>query len=320
MIRTLATVAEARYDRWYVVAHSLGTVIALNGLMETPYAWPGYFVEAQWRAFCEAGFGGPGDVLNRGEHTMPVRPVWALPDELAYRRRIFEKFRGLLTLGSPLEKYAAIWPARVPLSRMPAFQDGAVWVNVFDPIDPVSSPLKAFGGHPEAILPVPVNIGYTSSWAFLLAHLCYLKWSGASGLADGVANWLLTGDALYLLKGRGRFGRGSRTFWCRTLVATAWYGAVFVCLCFLAGWTLRGCDAGFTPGLPERWSWFGNVWQWLWQPESLAYAGLAIAFGTAVTLILGTVSYALLFKGKADAPSPPTGGPPLPDPGLPPRS
>ena len=34
MIRVMVDVAEAGYDRWYILAHSLGTVVAWNGLME----------------------------------------------------------------------------------------------------------------------------------------------------------------------------------------------------------------------------------------------------------------------------------------------
>jgi len=38
MINALVEMALAGYDRWYVCAHSLGSVIALNGLMETEQA------------------------------------------------------------------------------------------------------------------------------------------------------------------------------------------------------------------------------------------------------------------------------------------
>jgi hypothetical protein len=43
MIRAIADVACNRYNRWYVLAHSQGAVVAFNGLMETAYAWPGLF-------------------------------------------------------------------------------------------------------------------------------------------------------------------------------------------------------------------------------------------------------------------------------------
>jgi hypothetical protein len=48
MIRAIADAATNKYHRWYVLAHSQGTVVAFNGLMETAYAWPGYLDEARW--------------------------------------------------------------------------------------------------------------------------------------------------------------------------------------------------------------------------------------------------------------------------------
>lgn len=34
MVPTMVDVAAAGYDRWYILAHSLGSVVAWNGLME----------------------------------------------------------------------------------------------------------------------------------------------------------------------------------------------------------------------------------------------------------------------------------------------
>jgi len=42
MIATLIDVYNAPYDRWYVLGHSLGTVVAWNGLMETAHCLPNY--------------------------------------------------------------------------------------------------------------------------------------------------------------------------------------------------------------------------------------------------------------------------------------
>jgi hypothetical protein len=66
MIRTIMVMAEGiqereerfHYDRWYVLAHSLGSLVAFNGLMETAYAWPGYFDEKLWGDLCASGLAG----------------------------------------------------------------------------------------------------------------------------------------------------------------------------------------------------------------------------------------------------------------------
>ena len=55
MIRTIADTALLNYDRWYVMAHSLGSVVAFNGLMETSYAWPGYLDRGRWADLVQNG-------------------------------------------------------------------------------------------------------------------------------------------------------------------------------------------------------------------------------------------------------------------------
>ena len=60
MIRAIADVACNRYHRWYVLAHSQGTVVAFNGLMETAYAWPGYLDEDRWDRLKQARMAGRG--------------------------------------------------------------------------------------------------------------------------------------------------------------------------------------------------------------------------------------------------------------------
>ncbi len=124
MIRAIADVACNNYDRWYILAHSQGSVVAFNGLMETAYAWPGYLEKDRWDRLCQSGLAGPAlpTLVPPQGRVMPRRPVWAADDDIAYRRRIFARFRGLLTYGSPLEKFAGLWPALVPISREPVFQ------------------------------------------------------------------------------------------------------------------------------------------------------------------------------------------------------
>jgi len=250
MIRAIADVAEAGYDRWYIIAHSLGSVVAFNALMETPDTWPGYFDEERWRAFSGKGFGGPAVATFAPPpvDTMPPRPVWARDTEIASRSRIFRRFHGMLTLGSPLQKFAAIWPARVPISRYPAFRPGTCWVNVYDPLDPVSGVLSAYAGRNETCCPTPQTIGYAAHWALLVSHIRYLAARKPGGLADGVAAWLLTGDPQPILSGPGRFGVGSPRARLRSAGALAWWFGTFLMLAILGGW-VAGWVAGRIPFL-----------------------------------------------------------------------
>jgi len=196
MIRAIADVACNNYHRWYILAHSQGTVVAFNGLMETNYAWPGYLDKDRWDLLCQCGMAGPAvrpPDDPGAARVMPRRPGWAAADHIAYRRRIFDRFRGLLTYGSPLEKFAGIWPALVPIARQPAFNNAVRWLNIHDPIDPVSGRLLAFQQQPTECCPRVINLGYAASWWLLLAHLKYLTHRDAQpDVAVATAMWLLT--------------------------------------------------------------------------------------------------------------------------------
>ena len=322
MIRTIANVALADYDRWYVVAHSQGTVAAFNGLMESPRTWPGYFTQEGWQALrdaCLAGMAQSDLPPAASDDSMPCRPVWAPADEIAYRARIFEKLRGILTLGSPLEKFAAIWPARVPISRIPAFQSDTVWLNILDPMDPVSGELKAYAGFDPQACPTPVYIGYRASWVLLLAHLRYTTWSGKGCLADAVAKWLLDGDptpvstAIGTFKPRsanGRFRSAQANF--RTVVAWAYWLVAFALLSIAGGLSIRF----FSETLPAI-NGFADIWHWAFTPFPLHQAVVATVIALAATVFVGVLSRLALFQGADDPAAPPVDRAPLPDPGKP---
>jgi hypothetical protein len=198
MIRTICDVAIGEYDRWYVLAHSQGSVVAFNGLMATAYTWPGYLDEARWQKLIRKGWAGPMRIEARPPVGImePRRPAWTRVNEIAYRSRIFGRFRGLLTYGSPLEKFASIWPARVPICREPAFAVDIPWINLYDPIDPVSGRLLAFSGQPEECCPRATNVGYCASWWLLLAHLKYLTpRKQQPDAATATVRWLRGGSA-----------------------------------------------------------------------------------------------------------------------------
>lgn len=205
MMRALADVALARYDRWYIVAHSQGTVIAFNGLSESGHVWPNYLDQDRWRRIRSAGFGGAarsaGEIGDTADME-PVRPLWLDFDEIVYREKIFERFTGFVTLGSPLNKFAAIWPARVPNNRFPAFRPETWWINFFDPLDPVSGVLQGFELRTLAATPPtgldqavhgspikPQNYGCRTSPLLLAGHTRYLEFS-VRGVKHGVAIWL----------------------------------------------------------------------------------------------------------------------------------
>ena len=196
MIRAIADVACNDYARWYVLAHSQGSVVAFNGLMETAYAWPGYLNQDRWnRLMChDPPLGGPAvgmPIPDQTKPMMPRRPAWLPQDYIAYRSHIFRRFQGFLTYGSPLEKFAGLWPALVPISRELSSNDNIPWINVYDPIDPISGRLLAFTKQPAECCPQPQDLGYAAGWILLLAHLKYLTGrNDGNDLATATVRWL----------------------------------------------------------------------------------------------------------------------------------
>ena len=244
MIRAIADVATNRYHRWYVLAHSQGTVVAFNGLMDTAWAWPGYLDEKRWETLRNRHMAGPAAanaVLPIGR-TMPRRPGWAGDRDIAYRSRIFSRFRGFLTYGSPLQKFAGLWPALVPISKEGVFDRTIPWVSVYDPLDPVSGRLDAFKRQPPECCPQAVDFGYTAHWGLLVAHLRYLTRRRApetttmrEDVATRAMRWILTDDATSFVApapGWARkfwFARDSRRERNRSIAAwTTWFIAVAI--------------------------------------------------------------------------------------------
>jgi hypothetical protein len=201
MIRALADMAMAGYDRWYVLAHSLGSIVAFNGLMEPHYSLANFLDRARWERACAAGLAGrlPGAAaaqIPQSADMSPRRPHWLGPRDGVYRGKLFAGLRGLLTYGSPLDKFAAIWPKVVPLnSKDPAvFPRDFEWVNVYDPTDPIAGYLDAFDPRsPTPGTAKPENVGYRASPWLLFSHLRYLdRRKGDCGtLVRHVAEWLL---------------------------------------------------------------------------------------------------------------------------------
>lgn len=246
MVNGLVDMATGGYDRWYIVAHSLGTVVAFNGLEETAHCLPNYLSQERWMALPgrlkhDIGRPGidwpPGYVPATGK-MLPPRPAWLGDRAVIDRQVLFEKLRGVVFYGSPLDKFACLWPMIVPRNRMAAeFPELCEWINIWDPTDPVSGsldffnpPTPHFGG--RAALSV-TNVAYAASWFLLYSHLCYLKPGRfrRDSLVDALAKWISSPG------GAGNFVGvlGTRPFnnslrWPKKGAAALWmrHGAVWV--------------------------------------------------------------------------------------------
>ncbi|MDA9451162.1 MULTISPECIES: hypothetical protein [unclassified Bradyrhizobium] len=346
MIEVLADVALQRpsYDRWYVLSHSLGSVVAFNGLMEPGEMMANYLGKKRWAALKTRNMAGDRrDPLLQGvayfdsrtsstadalTPPVPARPVWLGPDDVVFRHLFLKNFRGLLTYGSPLEKFAAIWPARVPVNKSERhFPKGSEWINIYDPVDPVSGVLKAFRPGNEITeehVPPARNIGFAAHWGLLYAHLRYLNLAndGPKDLGDAVANWLTTGSTFqapaeprkrwfvpYDSQHYRRWWRGARQ-WVAVYLLIGVMGAVFV------PWASKVLPKWIMANAREFWSWIEQSghsiiidrlpsrlidgWHWLW-PEAQELIARTLGFMSACLILTFAVGvFASLFVFKRD--------------------
>jgi hypothetical protein len=222
MVRAMVDAATAGYDRWYILAHSLGGIVAWNGLMAEEEVLPNYLDQVRWKCVHATRFAGRSPNRIHVNEAQPNRPVWLGSRETIVRKALFEKFRGILTYGCPLERFGVLWPKMVPTNPDNAFPPQAEWINVYDPTDPVGTWIENFGpiGTGSAVFEVN-NFPCRASPVLLLSHICYLNASRRSSLrlipdtsdllVKQVAEWLVKGGSLAARIRNAK--RGSASFW-----------------------------------------------------------------------------------------------------------
>lgn len=216
MIRKMVEMALHPYERWYILAHSQGTVLAFNGIMETAQSLPNYLTHDLWRR-SKAQLPHRNPLVRKAqtvdeqlsdeekENMQPSFPSWRDKEYILDRRELFKNLRGLLTYGSPLSKFAALWPAIVPLNEdKHVFHQDFRWLNIYDPTDPVAGETAAFQCPRDPAAQIasgykvaePLDFAYKASRFHLLSHGEYLTYNQSEHplLADLVANWILEGN------------------------------------------------------------------------------------------------------------------------------
>lgn len=175
--QTLVRDRAERLDSYYVVSHSLGTVAAFNGLMETELALPNYLSREEWQAL-------PRRLKGRAHspapaRQMPARPPWLTPRDTIDRARLFERLEGFLTLGSPLDKFATLWPCIVRVNAQGLRASGRVpWANVADVQDIVGAPIELLRSCPPATGIGGLDktdVNWADQWTLASAHTSYWK-------------------------------------------------------------------------------------------------------------------------------------------------
>lgn len=294
MVRALTqTATEAAADDiagYYVFAHSLGTVVAFNALMETELALPAYLTEREWQAL-PARFK-TSVTAALPVRSMPRRPPWlddaasraspqtALPRAAISRSALFDKCLGFLTIGSPLDKFAAIWPAIVPVNGQ-ALPRSIPWVNVADVQDIVAGDeLELFqpcaGQQTLGGFKWEANFEWADQRWFYRAHTSY--WCShptQDRLIDALVPWL---------EG-GRFERPPERI--NRRFALAWFRVSLVgtvaLLVWLFAWLVGGAERlmlkilrGVFDKHPNVMSTLGQLEQWLRDHRLLGHYGETI--------------------------------------------
>jgi hypothetical protein len=377
MITDMVT-QEQPYERWYVLAHSLGSVVAFNGLMEPGEMLANYLGKERWEKLTTNHFAGKrtglaadapfyfnsktpvqppeqkpvqapaqAEALAEAQPPaetqlpaqapppanpsapIPARPVWLDDNDIVYRHLILQNFKGVLTYGSPLEKFAAIWPARVPVNKTePHFPATSEWINVYDPIDPVSGVLRAFtpADVPPHCAPELVNIGFAAHPALLYAHLRYLNLAdkGAKDLGDAVAHWVLGHGSFrvpipprkrwfkpYQREHRWRWWRAGFQ-WIAVYLVIGWIGSIFVreaaekllpkavkpYTSAVSNWldTIAQGAANFIPDIVRNgWMWLNPVIRDL-IADTFGFIGACVL----ITLAVGLFASVFVFKHDPD--------------------
>lgn len=195
LLQTAAEVDRGYLAGYYIFAHSLGTVVAFNALMELEVTLPNYLTEQEWNGL-PFPFKRQAN-SNAPTSQQPRRPPWLGPRDAINRDRVFAGLRGVLTMGSPLDKFAAMWPVIVPVNKQPVRTPPHTvpWINVADSQDIVAGTIDLFGpcnGAPGIGGLELRNVEWADQPWLFTAHTSYWKWDEArqDRLINRVIPWL----------------------------------------------------------------------------------------------------------------------------------
>lgn len=205
-VQSMVGMASMGYDRWYVAAHSLGSVVAFNALMETESALPNYLTPAtcdqlrqkSWM-FVEKGSQPSGAM-------MPRRPAYVQKDEILSRRILFKDLRGFLTYGAPIDKFHTLWRPYAPVNcQKDVFRTDFEWINLYEDLDPIGAKLDFVdSAHAGGVKDrMPLNLGYRNSLLLGVAHCRHFGSHGkVNAVGRSVAQWISSGAPLRIERDR----------------------------------------------------------------------------------------------------------------------
>jgi hypothetical protein len=232
----------------------------------------------------------------------PRRPYWLGKRDAVDRSVLFAGLKGLLTMGSPLNKFAAMWPAIVPVNRE-ALANPVPWINVADRQDIVAgnriSFLRSCDDRPSDDIAGlrKRDVPWADRLLIFTAHTSYWKADFAPSnpfgrlkgwltgqhpqrLMNRLIPWLESGDATRFKPPDDRMPG-----WVTTLLYGAWLVIIGLVLAFIPAFLLRWIETLWSSGNNEiQYSLWGAVEEAVTNPSLLALHVVMIILAGIVTV------------------------------------
>jgi len=262
-------------DEIVLITHSLGTVVTFNAMME-----PGDRIL--------------GEYVTDRELRERLLQLWGSPK----REKVFAKLQAWFTLGSPLDKFAAIWPRTIPVnidkSDPPVaiagqpqtaihYQRQIPWINVHDILDIIGANLNNFTALQDKGFHLK-NHPLVDRWTFLTAHTSYWHHMvNKKRLVDSILEYIISpADRREFSLPGARKSKAARIILNLALGSILVYATAWITVSFIA-WLITSDTSGI-------WGVIGPIWDYLWERVSPSFV-LSIGF---IISLLGLFASLLL--------------------------
>lgn len=172
----ITKVGSADYNSWILLAHSLGSVIALKSIMEDGAAYANSLTADEFNNI------DPRFLRNRSNSDVDYidktpSKNWVPEDVSLNLDLLYDTFGGLITYGSPLHMFSKMWPSIIEINNKREFGSFS-WVNISNTLDPIAGDIDFLD--PERDKIDLHNFSFDSGFSIHKSHNNYFKRSNKS--------------------------------------------------------------------------------------------------------------------------------------------
>lgn len=172
----IAKVGASGYDSWIVLAHSLGSVVALKSIMEDGVAYANSLTADEWQNIDRCIVASTERECSNYFDKTP-RKNW-IPDGYCINlKAVYERFGGLITYGSPLHMFAKMWPSIIEINIEREFGKFP-WINISNTLDPIAGDINFIDPERDGI--DIHNFSFDEGYFVHKSHTKYFKRSNRS--------------------------------------------------------------------------------------------------------------------------------------------